>query len=46
MTPTEKNKRPEAKVKVEKVEILKPETPRKAVSFIGWAKKGKDASCS
>lgn len=34
------------KVRIAKIELVKPATPRKQIGFIGWAKKGKDASCT
>lgn len=41
-----RNKPRRPKVEVRRVEILRPKAPPKEINFIGWAKKGKDASCT
>ncbi len=39
-------KQQEQKVAVGSVRIERPARPKKSPDFIGWAKKGKDASCT
>jgi hypothetical protein len=40
------SKPPRTKVRVSRVEVLRPQVQPKDINFIGWAKKGKDASCT